>query len=117
MSEHFISLDQAKALTKKYRDEKETILVPSLRNLGILPVCETFNRGEIEVLLAKSGAEGIRIYLGMDDQQMVRIVMVATNSSEEDMLPDPTVSDSRDIVEDGVRCPSICPPPSPLNED
>lgn len=117
MPEHFITLEQAKALTKKYRDEKEIILIPSLRNLGILPICESFNREEIEILLAKSGAEGIRIYMGMDEEQKVRIVLVATNSSEEDMLPDPSVSDSRDIVEEGVRCPHTCPPPSPLNED
>lgn len=122
---HFISLDKAKEMTKKYRDEKENILIRELRDMGIMPVCETFNREAFDTLLQEEGCVGLRIYPGMDEYLKIRLIIVGVNAKGEDILPSGSSSslsnlapagDGNEIVEDGMRCPTICPPPSPLNE-
>ncbi|HMC84161.1 MAG TPA: hypothetical protein VKI61_01490 [Chitinophagaceae bacterium] len=115
---NFISLDQAIALTKNYRDAKEAILIPELRNKGILPICETFDADAFETLFNQNGCVSIRVYLGMDDKQLIRIIAVGANAAGEDMLPNAgmvAMDAGASIVEDGMRCPDICPPPSPIN--
>ncbi len=39
---HFISLDEAKKMTKKFREEKEKVVKDEYKNKDILPICETF---------------------------------------------------------------------------
>jgi hypothetical protein len=115
---HFISLTRGIEMTSLYRTQKENILVPALHYKGILPVCETFNRSDVDTLLAKSGCEAVRIYLGMDETLKVRMLIVAVNQNAEDILPSrigPSVQQDQDIVEEGSRCPDSCPPSSPLN--
>jgi len=120
-SPHFISLEQAVAMTQKFRADKESILIPELRNKAILPICETFDRAAFETLLAKTGCASLRVYLGMDENQEIRVIAVAVNSAGEDILPagagNLSLTETEDIVEDGIRCPTNCPPSSPLNED
>ena len=119
---HFISLNQAVAMTTLYRSEKENILIPEDRDKGILPICETFDRGAFDYLLAEEGCMGIRLYYSMDDQLKVHIITVGVNADGEDMLPSATTIASlaptggdNGIVEEGQRCPDDCPPDSPLN--
>lgn len=116
---HFIPLSQAIEMTTLYRQEKEKILVPDMRDKNILPICETFNREAYDALLAEADCVGVRLYLGMGADLQIRIIAVGVNAKNEDILPsgvgvipaaDPVV-----IVEDGQRCPDDCPPPSPLN--
>ncbi len=53
----------------------------------------------------------------------VHAIIVGVNANNEDILPQATAStsanatsgDDDDIIEAGVICPPICPPPSPLN--
>ena len=120
----FISLEQAIAMTSLYRKEKENILVPDMRDKGILPICETFNREAFDFLLNEAGCVGIRIYLGMDETFKVKVIAVGVNDKNEDMLPPLNAAASRSedasnpddvIVENGQRCPTDCPPDSPLN--
>jgi hypothetical protein len=106
----FISLQKAIDMTSLYRAQKENILVPQLRNQKITPICETFDRSAFESLLAISGCVSLRFYVGMDTNMKIRLIAVAVNSAGEDILAhDP------EIVEDGQRCPDICPSASPLN--
>lgn len=117
---HFISLSQAIAMTKKFRDEKENILIPELHGMGILPICESFNREVFDTILGQNGCMGIRCYLGMGPDLKVRLIIVGVNAENEDMLPPQTnlvEGDGGNIGEDGIRCPTVCPPGSPLNED
>ena len=118
---NFITLDQAKQLTTKFRGSKDTILEPTFKGKGVLPVCETFGRAAFDAVLAKKGCVGLRIYFAMDETNLVKLVIVGVNANNEDMLP-PTDAggkviggDGDEIIEDGIRCPEICPPPSPLN--
>jgi hypothetical protein len=113
---HFISLNDGIDLTSRFRSNCETMLAPSFRDSGTLPFSETFNRYDIKVLLDKENCEAIRVYLGMDDSQQVRMLLVGVNVHNEDILPGPSLEGGgEDIVEEGHRCPDTCPPPSPLN--
>lgn len=115
---HFISLDTAKEMTKRYRDNNESILENASKGQNILPLCETFDRSAFDTLLAKTGCTAIRLYYGMDVDLKIHAIVVAVNGNDEDMLLSSSSSSSidvEDIVEESRRCPDSCPPPSDLN--
>jgi len=114
---NFISLSQAVAMTSRYRKEMEAILAPEYRGKDILPICETFDRSSFDTLVGETDASFIRIYFGMGDDNKIRVIAVAANSKNIDILPagDNALDDSGNIVEDGIRCPTNCPAASPLN--
>ena len=121
VNSHVITLEQAENLTALYRENRELILAEPYQGQEILPLSETFNRQAFDRLLATAGCSGIRIYYGMDPNLKLHAVMVAVNESNEDLLPgsgdQSTLSGSDDpvIIEEGQRCPPICPPESVLN--
>ena len=109
-----ISLTRGIEMTSLYRAEKEGILASTYQNAGILPICETYDRSDIDTLLAKEGCALVRVYLGMDEDLKVRILLVGVNEDNEDILPtSPSVATF--IAEEGQRCPDTCPPSSSLN--
>lgn len=117
---HFITLDHAITMTGTYRNNRELILDAGYQGQNILALSETFNREAFDHLLATEGCAGLRIYYGMDAGLKVHAVIVAVNSLNEDLLPATSIasnlnSDDEVIVEEGQRCPPICPDPSPLN--
>jgi hypothetical protein len=116
---HFIPLTRAAEMTALYRSQKENILAAPFQYQKILPVCETFNRADIDTILAKEGCQALRTYLGMDENLKVRVILVPVNENNEDILPAQSQTDidnvDDDIVEEGHRCPDICPPASLLN--
>ena len=111
MSSHLISLQNAIDMTTRFRTEKENILIQSLRGQNILPICESFDRSAFDTLLAQSGCEAIRVYFSMDSSLKVKVVIVGVDGNKADILP----ASNEKIVEEGQRCPDICPPSSPLN--
>lgn len=114
---HFISLNDAVAMASVYRADKETILATSFQAQNILPDSETFNRNAFDALLAISGCEGIRIYYGMDSDSKIHAIAVAVNEDNEDILPSSPTLVTNYVVEEGQRCPDLCPPASALNTD
>ena len=125
---HRITLDNAKQLTKKYRDNKKKILKDEYGNKPTLPICETFDRDAFEELLAVPGCVSIRAYFGMDEELNVKLIFVAVNDKNEDILPQVQIlpegdtgmlamssDDDVPISNTGDRCPPTCPPPSGLN--
>ncbi len=112
---HFISVATAATMTSTYRTERENILGTNFQNLDLLPLSETFNRNALDVLLAKSGCAGIRIYYGMDENLLVHAILVAVNEENEDILPGSSLTEEEDVAEIGQRCPVNCPPASELN--
>lgn len=117
---HFISLAKAANMTTLYRYQKEEILQPEYQGENILPICESFDRNEFDIVLAQEGCAGLRIYYGMSDDFKIHAIIVGVNDKNEDMLP-PTGTTSAsetddEIIENGNRCPDLCPPASPLNE-
>lgn len=114
---HFISIQEAIAMTSLYRTEHENILQPAYQNKAILPLSESFDRAAFDTVLAKPGCSGLRIYYGMDEGFKVHAIIVATDSDGKDMLPSESIilTEEEDIIERGNRCPDLCPDPSPLN--
>jgi hypothetical protein len=117
---HYISLETAIDMTTLYRDEKETILATAYQSQGILPFSETFNKAAFEKLLETTDIAAIRLYYGMDENLKVHAIFVAVNDENEDILPEESgpemlLGDDTPILEQGQRCPTICPPDSVLN--
>lgn len=119
MPNHLISVTDATSLISTFGSEKESMLATNFQDNGTLPVCETFDRAAFDIILGDTDCTGVRIYLGMDTNSKVRLVVVGVNSSDEDiMIPAEHSLNPNDfdcVVEDGTRCPTTCPPPSALN--
>lgn len=120
---HFISLEEAIALTSRYRNRKEGILLESERGKNVLALSETFDRAAFDQVLSQPGCTALRIYYGMKENDQVHAVIVGVNASGQDMLPQAgaALNDTESqeegihIIELGQRCPDLCPEESPLN--
>ena len=114
-SSGFITLAQAIEMTTRYRQNKEAVISSSFAGQNILSICDTFSKAALEALLAKPNCVAIRLYYGMNTDLQIRPVVVAVDQNDEDILPDDSTLEGEDIVDDTIKCPPICPPPSPLN--
>ena len=115
---HFITLQAATDMTDRYRLNRETILATAYKGQDILPLSETFNRDAFDELLGTAECAGLRVYYGMDENLKLHAIIVAVDEQNEDILPSEslnTLETEPGIVEEGQRCPNLCPPPSPLN--
>jgi hypothetical protein len=114
-SSHLISLDKAIEMTKVYREKRGQILSPQYQGNDSLPLSETFNRDAFDQLLSTPGCAALRIYYGMDQTLKIHAVIVAVNESNEDLLPgsaaqsEAAAADEPVIIDEGQRCPPICP--------
>lgn len=118
---HFIDLKKAKALTKSFRHRKDHIVRDEFRGKHLLPNSLYFDRESFDILLSKGNCKGLRFYFGMDPQDKVSLVVVGVNTADEDMLTTSRTTEETlatdEIVDEGVRCPTTCPPDSELNKD
>ncbi|MGZ8543868.1 MAG: hypothetical protein ACXWV0_01165 [Flavisolibacter sp.] len=113
---HFICMKDASALTSRFRQMRETLLDPNYQGMNVLPTCETFDRSAFDHVLQQDGCVGIRVYMGMEENNQLVFVLVGVNENDEDMITATENSDNEDeVFENGVRCPIYCPPNSPLN--
>ena len=104
---HRISLNQAIDLTTRYRNLMPEIVSPEYTWREMFPLSETFKKSVFAELLSQPGAVAIRIYLGMCEQNLVRLIFVAVSDDNHDILPANT-TDEATIFEYGQRCPPIC---------
>ena len=115
-SSGFISLAKAKEMTARYRQNRNSVISPSYAGQDIIPICDKFDRNVFDKLLLKPNCMAIRLYYGMDESLKVHPIVVAVNEKDEDILPDESnLEEGDDIGDDTLRCPPLCPPPSPLN--
>ena len=115
---HFISLETATAMTARYRINRNSIVKTEFENSNLLAVCETFERAAFDTILSESGCEHLRIYFGMDEDLKIHAIIVAVDGEGKDILPtglQRSTTDPGSIIENGNRCPELCPPPSDLN--
>lgn len=116
-SDHSIPVEQAKQMTKLFRELKDIILIPDLRGKDILSICETFNREAFDRILVQPACVGIRIYFGMTPEQKIRVIAVGVDQDNNDLLPATntvTTTTERDPeppppTEQGAPCPPYCP--------
>ena len=113
---HFISLSTAADMTSRFRNQRENILKTEYQDQNVLPIAESYEKQAFQTLLDKSEAAGVRIYYGMDEYLKIHAIIVATDANGADILPESLTGEGEDIIENGNRCPTICPAPSPLNE-
>ena len=94
-----------------------------------MPVAEMFNRDAIALLLNQEGADGIRIYLGRDEEGYVRLFLLPVDKNGKDIhkklldtdedKKEPAAGDPKvmkqtmdgldgEAIEVGQRCPTIC---------
>lgn len=117
---HFITVAEAAAMTSRYRNQKENILKTEYRGQNILCYSETFHRAAFDALLGKPGCQNLRIYYGMADDLKIHAIIVGVDSQNADMLPatnalSALTEDVDSVFDRGIRCPDLCPDPSPLN--
>lgn len=135
--EHIISMKDAASYTQafdKAKDELQAQLKDSsyLSTRFKLPVCELFNKDAIGALLNKKGADGIRVYLGLNREQEVVFVLVPVTAQGKDLrgkllaknnfwIPGVSTAYAQDpeeeAVERGHRCPHSCDLESPLTTE
>jgi len=100
---HDISLGDAAAMTKRYRDS----VTPATRKGGF------FGRAAIEAILAQSDGAGnpcagIRYYHGLNDRSEPVIILVAADKDENDLH-------TGALAEFAMPCPTQCSTNNPLN--
>ncbi len=121
MTPHQISLNEAAAMTSRFRANRENILAARYQNLDILPLSETFERSAVDAILARSGCSGLRIYYGMDELLKVHAILVGSDEKNNDILPphQNTLQETEDdyLAELSIRCPPTCPGDGSLNDD
>jgi hypothetical protein len=111
LNNHEISLQTAIDMTKRYRANRP----------ANFPICETFEKEVIQRILDTAGCASLRVYFGMKENQQVSVILVAADAEGKDLLPASTTTttatgtDDPVIIDDGYRCPDICPPDSPIN--
>ena len=93
-----ISLDEAAAMTKRYRDS----VAPGSRKGGF------FGRNGIETILAQEGCVGIRYYNGINSRGEPVIILVGADANENDMT-------TGQLLEFAIPCPTQCGANNSLN--
>lgn len=120
-AQNFIPLSKAIEMTKRYRDNRPNMLNDPYP-LNTLTLSETFGRSGFDSLLARQDCVGIRIYYGMDEELRMHAIVVGVDMEGADLISVDSSQNSTlpngegDVLDDSLRCPPVCPPPSPLNE-
>lgn len=108
---HEISLASAIEMTRRYRMHQPEGFARS----------ETFGKEAIQKLINTYGCASLRVYYGRSENMEAHAILVAADAEGNDILPVPmtmaeTDGDDPIILEDGWRCPPLCPGgESPLN--
>ena len=95
--DHAISLDDAAALTKVFRDSASADAI----------LAGYFGKTALSGLLAQSGCAGLRIYNAIKDGKP-NFVLVGVNKEGEDLQ-------DGELLEFMLPCPPLCPTTSRLN--
>jgi hypothetical protein len=116
-----INLEDAKALTKNWRDVNQTITINGHPANQIFPNAYKIDFSDLQAIMNTPGVDGMRIYFGYNAASPspdpsgsnfpMRVVLVATDSSGNDILHTTEPCGAYDY---GQPCPAICDINSPL---
>lgn len=121
---HRITLEKAKKMAKKFKDNRDRINIPDQPVSDLLPISETFSRDAFDALLAQPDCQSVRIYYSMDDDLKVHAIVVGVDGNDRDIISSAssvssattttdttsaTTLDDPVIIEDARRCPPNCP--------
>jgi hypothetical protein len=96
-SEHFISLDEAVDITRRYRESGQPSRWPILG----------FHRKAYERILGQDGCVGIRTYPAQHDDGRLTVVLVGVDEKGSDMT-------GGELAQVPFECPPFCDPESVL---
>lgn len=103
---HSISKEEAAEMTTRFRTVFPSMLKPGYPD-DVLPISETFFKKIFIDISQQIGCVAIRSYLGMDEDNKVRLLFVGVDEDNNDILTREDKS-SAYIFEYGQRCPPIC---------
>lgn len=83
---HVISVDEGSMMVNDFAIYQDSLLAPTYRGTGTLPVYETFNLKAIDSIICQKNTIGFRIYMAMDKQKKVRFVLVGVDGDGKDYL-------------------------------
>jgi len=106
MSKNFISLPQAKELTKRYRDNLKAIATPEYANS--LKNSETFDAAAVRAILDQPGCVEFRTYYGMKEDLSICSIFIGVDEKGNDIINSTNNGGEDVIVEFGQVCPPFC---------
>ena len=90
--DHGITFEAASTLTKRYRELNPTSIKGGF-----------FGKAAIQTLLNQDGCVGIRIYLGLNKDEILKFVLVGVDEDENDLI-----GDDYNCMEYSIPCPNQC---------
>lgn len=112
---HVITLEQALKLTDNYARNKDSILSGAFgNNKDILPDYETFNLQAIDSLVCQEATVGFRMYLGLDDNKKIRLVLAGVDANGIDALQE-SRQEKGALKQNSMLTTAAAPPPPAKN--
>ena len=106
---HFITRGKADEMIRLFKEMKDKIIDPLYLGQEMLANCESFDRAAIVALMAQTNCSNLRIHYGMDADLKVHAIMVAVDDNGDEIIPNDPDASNEQIVENGIRCPTVCP--------
>jgi hypothetical protein len=97
--DHSISINDAAALTRNYRDTSKSGAI----------IAEFFGKEALERILAQEGCVGIRCYYGKKEDGTPALILIGADENEDDLI------DGDEIAQAGNPCPPFCASTNHLN--
>jgi len=108
---HVITLERALQLTDNYARNKDSLLSGAYaNNKDLLPDFETFNLQSIDSLVCQEETVGFRMYLGLDENKKIRLVLAGVDANGADILQE-TRQGRGELKQRGMLTTAAAPPP------
>ena len=115
---HSISLERALQLTDNYARSKDIILSGKYGDQKeLLPDYETFNLQSIDSLMCQDETVGFRIYLGLDENNKIRLVLAGVDANGIDLLQETRQQKGALNTQKSMRATAAAPPPPPSSKN
>lgn len=106
MSQHFISLETAKELIGRYRNNFDDIATPEYKES--LKYSSTFDAAAIKAILDQPTCVSFRAYYGMNESNDICLVFFGVDANDNNIINSTTGGEDV-IVDFGKDCPPNCP--------
>lgn len=84
---HVITTTQAVTMTQRFNTNADSLRQGHLAAVsGLLPFHETFNLKAIDDLICQPNTIGLRVYLSMDENRKLRLVLVGVDPEGNDLI-------------------------------
>jgi hypothetical protein len=105
MSQNFISLETAKELIGRYRNNFDDIATPEYKDS--LKYSSTFDAAAIKAILDQPACVSFRAYYGMNERNDICLVFFGVDANDNNIINSTTGGEDV-IVDFGKDCPPYC---------